>query len=344
MKPLRVLVLCHPQLLPPATLEGYSEKEINVWKTEYDVITTLQESGHEVRAIGVQFELQPIRDAIVNWKPDIVFNLLDEFHGETLFCQNVAAFLELMRIPYTGCNSRGMVLAQGKDLSKKLLKYHRVPVPDFAVFPIGRKVKRPPKLDFPLIVKSLTEDASLGISQASVVDSDEKLEERVRFIHERIGTAAIAEQYIHGREIYVGVIGNADRYTVFPVWEVEFSKLAPGQLPIATERAKHDPVYQDKRGVLQGPADDLPQSLVTRIRSIVRRVCQTLELDGYARIDFRLAEDGTPYFIEANPNPEIASNEEFAQAALHDGVEYGELLDRILMLGIRRAGAEAEAA
>lgn len=343
MKPQRVLVLCHPQLLPPATLAGYSDKEILVFKTEYDVVSTLQKSGHEVRVLGVQFELQPIRDEIESWKPDIVFNLLDEFHGETLFCQNVAGFLELLKIPYTGCNSRGMVLAQGKDLSKKLLKYHRIPVPDFGVFPIGRKVKRPPKLVFPLIVKSLTEDSSLGISQASVVDSDEKLEERVRFIHERIGTAAIAEQYIHGREIYVGVVGN-ERLTVLPPWEVEFNNLAPGALPIATERAKHDPEYQDRRGVLQGAADDLSPTVLTRIRSIVKRICQTLELDGYARIDFRLTEEGVPYFIEANPNPEIASNEEFAQSALHDGIDYPELLDRILSLAIRRAGADAEAA
>ncbi len=340
MKSLRVLVLCHPQLLPPASLTGYSDKEILVFKTEYDVVSTLEKNGHEVRVLGVQFELQPIRDVIEEWKPDIVFNLLDEFHGETLYCQNVAAFLELLRIPYTGSNSRGMVLAQGKDLSKKLLKYHRIPVPDFAVFPIGRKVKRPPKLGFPLIVKSLVEDSSLGISQASVVYDDEGLAERVTFIHERIGTAAIAEQYIDGREIYVGVLGN-DRLTVLPPWEVEFSNLGPGQLPIATERAKHDPEYQDRRGVVQGAADDLSPTVVTRIRSIVKRVCQTLELDGYARIDFRLTADGTPYFIEANPNPEIASNEEFAQSAQHDGIEYSDLLNRILALGIRRAGVEA---
>ena len=341
MNKLRVLVLCHPQLLPPENSNGYSEKEALVWKTEYDVVTTLKKNGHDVRVLGVQYELQPIRDAIDEFAPDIVFNLLDEFHGETMYCQNVAAFLELLKIPFTGCNPRGMMLAQGKDLSKKLVKYHRIPAPQFAVFPMGRKVKRPPKLDFPLIVKSLIEDSSLGISQASVVYDDQAMEERVRFIHERIGTAAIAEQYIDGREIYVGVLGN-DRYSVLPIWEVEFSNLPPGAHAIATERAKHDIEYQERRGVLQGPADDLSPTVVARIRDIVKRICRTLELDGYARIDFRLTADGTPYFIEANPNPEIASNEEFAQAALHDGVSYGELINRILALGIKRAGAEAE--
>jgi D-alanine-D-alanine ligase len=340
MKSLRVLVLAHPELLPPASVENASEKEAYVWKTEYDVITTLTKSGHEVRPVGVQEDLSKLRDEIESWNPDIVFNLLEEFHGETLYAQNVVSVLELMRVPYTGCSPRGMMLAKGKDLSKKLLKYHRIPVPAFAVFPIGQKVRRPRQLGFPLIVKSLSEDASLGISQASVVETDEKLAERVAFIHERIRTAAIAEQYIDGREIYVGAYGN-DRMNVLPIWELEFSRLAAGQRPIATEKVKHNPDYQEKHGVLQGPAENLESGLVTKIRTLVRRICHTLELDGYARIDFRLTKEGVPYFIEANPNPEIASQEEFAQAALHDGLEYPDLLNRILALGMKRAGMDA---
>ena len=189
MKRLRVLVLMHPDLMPPDTLKGYTEQEINVWKTEYDVVTTLRANGHEVKPLGVQYELRPIRDAIESWKPHVVFNLLEQFHGEPTYDQNVASYLELLRMPYTGCNPRGLMLARGKDLSKKLMSYHRIPVPAFAVFPIDRKVKRPARLALPLIVKSVSEDASLGIAQASVVDSDEKLAERVAFIHERIGTA-----------------------------------------------------------------------------------------------------------------------------------------------------------
>jgi len=302
----------------------------------------LRASGHEVRALGVQTELTPIRDEVENWKPDIVFNLLEEFHGQTLYAQNVTSLLELLKVPYTGCNPRGLMLARGKDISKKLLKYHRIPVPAFGVFPMGRKVKRSRQLPFPLIVKSLSEDASLGISQASVVETDEALAERVLFIHEKIGTAAIAEQYIEGREIYVGVLGNDRRY-VLPIWELEFSKLAAGTRPIATEMVKHNPDYQERRGVMQGRAKDLAPPVEARIRKMVTRICETLELDGYSRIDFRLAADGTPYFIEANPNPEIASSQEFAQAALHDGVTYSDLLNRILALGIRRAGKEIDA-
>jgi D-alanine-D-alanine ligase len=335
-KRLRVLVLMHPDLMPPPSREGYSEKEAHAWKTEFDVVTTLREARHDVRAIGVQHELRPIRDEVRHWQPDVVFNLLEQFHGETTYDQNVASYLELLRVPYTGCNPRGLMLARGKALSKKLLAYHRIPVPTFAVFPMGRKVVRPKRLGFPLIVKSVSEDSSIGIAQASVVDSDEKLAERVGFVHERVGTDAIAEEYIEGRELYVGVLGNA-RLRVLPVWELEFGDLRAGQLRIATERVKHDPEYQERRGILQGPAEDLPPELATRIQQTAKRICRVLEVDGYARVDFRLSADGVPYFLEANPNPDVAASEEFAQAALHDGLSYPQLLNRILQLGIARA-------
>ncbi len=338
MKKLRVLVLVHPELVPPDSSKGYSEQEINEWKTEYDVVHTLRRGGHDVRPLGVHDELKPIRDEIENWKPDVVLTLLEQFRGEAIYDQNVASFLELMHVPYTGCNPRGLMLARGKDLSKTLLHYHRIPVPAFAVFPMRRKVSRPARLALPLIVKSLSEDGSYGISQASVVDSDAKLAERVGFIHERIGTPAIAEQYIEGREIYAGVIGN-ERLRVLPLWELEFGNMAQGDWPIATEKAKHDPDYQERRGILHGPAKNVAPELVARIQRIAKRIYRTLELDGYARIDFRLAADGTPYFLEANPNPEIAESQEFAAAARHDGIKYRDLLHRILALGMRRAAS-----
>jgi len=336
MKKLRVLVVLHPDQAPPESTKGYSEQEALAWKTGYDVLSTLRAAGHEVKILGVQDELKPIRDEIEDWKADIVFNLLEEFHGVATYDQNVASYLELLRIPYTGCNPRGLMLARGKDLSKKLLSYHRIPVPAFAVFPQKRKIKRPRRLELPLIVKSLSEDASLGISQASLVDSDEKLIERVAFIHERVGTAAIAEQYIEGRELYVGVLGN-DRLRVLPIWELEFGNLAPGSNRIATARAKFDVKYQERRGILQGPAEDLAPELASRIARLTKRICRTLELDGYSRIDFRLSEDGIPYFIEANPNPEIAKLDLFAEAAERDGLDYLSMLHRILGLGLQRA-------
>lgn len=342
MKRLRVLVLMHPDLIPPNSMKGYSEQEIDVWKTEYDVVSTLRAAGHEVKPLGVQDELKPIREEIDNWKPDIVFILLEEFQGQAVYDQNVASYLELMRVPYTGCGPRGLMLAREKDISKTLVHHHRIPVPAFHVFPMNSKVQRPARLALPLIVKSLSEDASLGISQASVVDSDEKLVERVAFIHERVGTPAIAEQYIEGREIYVGVLGN-DRLRVLPVWELRFDNLAEGSWPIATEKVKHDTDYQERRGILHGPAKNLEPEVRARIQNIAKRVYRTLKLDGYARVDFRLAADGTPYFIEANPNPEIAKSQEFAYAAKQAGLGYRALLNRILALGLKRAGLAAAA-
>jgi D-alanine-D-alanine ligase len=335
MKPLRVLLLTHPDLVPPASLKGLTEQDIHAFKTEYDVVSTLRGSGHEVTPLGVSDELRPIRDAVESFKPHVVFNLLEEFHGEAVYDHSVVSYLELLRVPYTGSNPRGLVLARGKDLSKKLVHYHRVPTPAFAVFPMGRKVKRPPRLRLPLIVKSLIEDASMGIAQASIVDSDDALAERVAFVHERIGTAAIAEQYIEGREIYVGVLGN-DRRRVLPIWELNFGDLAQGTRLIATEKVKHDVEYQERHGFSIGAAKGLPRPVIARINNMVKRICRTLDLEGYARIDFRLAPDGTPYFIEANPNPEIAKIEEFAKSALHDGLKYADLLNRIMALGMAR--------
>jgi len=338
MRPLRVLVLVDPALVPPDSTKGYSVEEINEWKTEYDVVSTLRAAGHEVRPFGVEDELKAVRDEIENFKPDVVFTLLEDFHGKVIYDQNVASFLELMQVPHTGCNPRGLILARGKDLSKTLVHYRRIATPTFAVYPKRRKIKRPARLALPLIVKSLSEDSSLGISQASVVDTDEKLAERVAFIHERIGTAAIVEQYIEGREIYVGVLGN-ERLRVLPVWELKFGSLAEGAWPIATEKVKHDPSYQERVGIVDGPAKDLAPELYSRIQRTAKRVYRALDLDGYARIDFRLSADGILYFIEANPNPEIAKSQEFATAAQHDGLAYPDLLQRILALGISRAKA-----
>lgn len=334
MKPLRVLALMHPQLVPPDSLEGKTPGEINTWKTEYDVVHCLRTIGHEVRVLGVQYELLPIRDAVEQMQPHVVFNLLEEFHGEVLFDQNVVSLLELLKVPYTGCNPRGMIISRGKALSKKLLAYHRIRVPDFAVFPIGRRTKRLARLKFPLIVKSLIEHSSVGISQASVVDSDEKLAERVRFVHERVGTDAIAEQFVEGREIYVSVLGN-ERLVALPAWELVAEKKPENAPLIATAKAKHDIEYQERHGIGIRAAE-LSAEQAAHLTHVSKRIYKILELTGYARIDFRLAADGQFYFLEANPNPEIAEREEFASAARAAGIGYPDLLQRIIRLGLRQ--------
>ena len=208
MRKLRVLVLMHDYLVPPADVTGI---DVNTapWRTEYDVVKTLRDDlEHDVHVLGVKDDLAGIRQANDEFKPHIAFNLMEAFHEVGTFDQNVVSYLELLRLSYTGCNPRGMLLARDKALSKKLLHYHRVLVPDFTVVPRGRKPKLSKKLTFPLIVKSLTQESSIGISQASVVDDEAKLVERVQFIHDSIDGDAIIEQFVEGRELYCGVIGN----------------------------------------------------------------------------------------------------------------------------------------
>ena len=332
MKPLRTLVVVHSSLVPPATLAGYTEKEISEWRTEYDVIGTLRQAGHSVQTLGVLDSLTELRTALVDGKPDVVFNLLEEFNGIVTYDQHVVAFLELMRQPYTGCNPRGLLLARDKVLCKQLLAFHRIPTPQFAVFRRGERFRLPRRLKFPLFVKSATEDASLGIAQASVVEDAARLRERVQFMHEQIGSDALVEEYIEGRELYVGVIGN-DRLSRLPVWEMQFGSL-PESLPaIATRKVKWDRAYQQRYGITTREAGDLSPLLLARIDRLARRIYRALHLSGYARIDFRLRADGGLYVLEANPNPNIEREEDFAAAAQAAGVGYAKLLDRIMRLG-----------
>jgi len=334
-KKLRVLALMHEDLIPPeqVTLKG-EELEAAAWKTEHDVMRTLTELGHEVRALGIGSELGPIRATIDEFKPHIAFNLVEGFADVATFDQNVVAYLELLKLPYTGCNSRGLLLARDKSIAKKLLSYHRIPVPGFVIFPRGRRVRRPRRMGFPLFVKSLTLDASIGISQASVVESDEKLEERVKVVHESTETGALVEQFIDGGELYVGVVGN-DRLEVLPIWELSFTKMPEEVRRIATERLKWSLKYQKKHGIVSEEARDLPDGVKDRIRDMCKRVYRNLMLSGYARIDLRLSETDGVHVIEANPNPQLSCDEDFAQSAMKTGIPYGDLIQRIMNLGLR---------
>jgi D-alanine-D-alanine ligase len=332
-KKLRVLALMQESLVPPDDVKGVDLTAAE-WKMEYDVVTTLRGLGHEVQPLGVGGNLADIRNAIADFKPHITFNLLEGFDDVATWDQNVVAYLELLKVPYTGCNSRGLLLGRDKAIAKKLLSYHRIPVADFVVAPRGRRFRRPKRLAFPLFVKSLTLDASIGISQASVVEDDGKLEERVGFVHESIGTDALVERYIEGRELYVGVLGN-ERLQVLPIWELYFKNLPEEVRKIATERLKWSLSYQKKHGIDSGEAKDLPAGMEDRIREVCKRVYRNLMLSGCARIDLRLTEAGQAYVVEANPNPQLAHDEDFAQSARKAGIDYPELLQRILNLGLR---------
>ncbi len=338
MKRLRTLVVMHSTLVPPDSLDGHSAKEIEEWRTEFDVVSTLKKSGHEVRCLGISDSLEELRKVITEWKPEIVFNLLEEFDGIVTYDQHVVAFLELLRQPYTGCNPRGLLLARDKPLCKQLLSFHRIPSPQFAVFRRGIKLRLPRKIKYPLFVKSTTEDASLGISQASIVTDKAQLKQRIQFVHDQVQTDALVEEYIEGRELYVGVMGN-DRLTRLPVWEMKFGSLSETSAGIATRRVKWDKKYQKKHGIDTYEAKDLSPTVLARLDKLSRRIYRCLGLSGCARIDYRMSADGQIYVIEANPNPNLAADEDFAQSAKAAGVAYPELLEKLLALG---AGYQAE--
>jgi D-alanine-D-alanine ligase len=332
MRKMRTLVVTHESLVPPESLEGHTEKEIEEWRTEYDVATSLRKSGHDVRCMGVLDSLTELRSAIADWKPEVVFNLLEEFNGIVTYDQHVVAFLELMRQPYTGCNPRGLLLSRDKSLCKQLLTFHRIPTPQFAVFPRGARIHLPRKLRFPLFVKSTVEDASLGIAQASVVEDGARLKERIEFVHEQVRSDALVEEFIEGRELYVGVMGN-DRLTRLPVWEMVFGSM-PESLPaIATRKVKWDKRYQAKYGITTRAAEDLPPAVLATLDKLSRRIYRVLGLSGYARMDFRVRPDGQVYVLEANANPNLEAAEDFAESARAAGVSYDELLEKIMGLG-----------
>ena len=333
MKKLRVLALMHDYMVPPEDVSNVDLATVE-WKTEYDVTSTLLDLGQELHVLGVKDDLGAIRQAIDDFKPEIAFNLMEAFHEVGAFDMNVVSYLELLRLSYTGCNPRGMVLSRDKALSKQLMSYHRIPVPDFAVFRRGLAIKRPRRLQFPLIVKSLTQEASIGIAQASVVDDEAKLRERVEFVHQSIGTDAIAERFIDGRELYVGVIGN-ERLQVFPVWEMQFSKMPEGIHRIATDRVKWSVKYQKKHGIQTSKAQDLPNGMAEAIQRVAKRVYRALNMSGYARMDVRLDAEGKFFVLEANANPQLAFGEDFAESAQLAGLPYEQLLQRILNVGLR---------
>jgi D-alanine-D-alanine ligase len=273
-----------------------------------------------------------------DFKPDIVFNLLEEFAGCDTHVPFVLGYLELAGQLYTGCNPRGMMVSCNKALTKKILRYHRIRAPEFVVVPLGKTMKLPPRIPYPLIVKSATSHGSVGIAQASVVTDEQKLTERVSFIHEQLMTDVIVEQYIEGRELYVGVMGNHRLHTM-PIWEIFFEKLTDGAPHIVTEKMKWDYDYQERTGVATRSAEALPAGSEKTIPNVCKRIYRALGQTGYARMDLRLMPDGKVYLLESNPNPQLAYGEDFAESAHAAGITYEKLLQRIVNLGLRSRGS-----
>jgi D-alanine-D-alanine ligase len=342
MRKLRVMMLVHWSLVPPDDLHDKSDPRMEKYRTEYDVKNALHTLGHEVRVLGIHDDIASIRQTVEEWQPHIAFNLLEDFAGVSAFDYYVVSFLEMMHMAYTGCNPRGLLLARDKALSKKILTYHRINVPDFMVFPLRKKIGRLRRLKFPMIVKSLMEEGSVGIAQASYVENEKDLRERVAIVHEKTQGDAIAEQYIAGRELYVTLLGNT-KLDVLPIRELVFGKPEAGAPRLATYKVKWDEKYRESHGIEYQFVRSLPNGLLERVGHLCKRVYRSLDMNGYGRIDLRLTEAGDMYVLEANPNPGIARDEDTALSAIRAGMRYEDFIQRLLNLGLSaRTGTEAE--
>lgn len=335
----RILVLVHIDLIPPKEIDKSIDISFEPWITEYHVIETLKELKYDVDVLGVYDELSVIREKVNDFKPHVIFNLLEEFDGNVLMDQHIVSFLELLKQNYTGCSPRGLMLSRDKSLTKKILTYHRIATPKFQAFrklteSKIKKIKLSKKLKFPLIVKCLNEDASLGISSGSVVKSHEKMIERITYLFEKFKADVIVEEFIPGKEVYVGVVGN-NRLEVLPMIELHFDNVEKPELEIYSERAKWSKKHRHKKGVRIAVSKQ-DEELEKKLIKLSKRVFQVLELDGIARIDYRIDDHGNPYVIEANPNPNLAKDDELAVSWIKTGKPYKELIKKLITLSLSR--------
>jgi D-alanine-D-alanine ligase len=310
------------------------ESSPEVPTTEYHVIAALRDLGHEVRVLGAVSDIETIVNTLTEQNPDIVFNLTESFHGDRRMDKNIAGLLEMLRIPFTGTGAMGLLLCRDKRLCKELLSLHKIRVPNFFSLPHGRKVRVAKTIRYPLVVKPALEDGSEGISNASLVNDDTELAERVRYMHQRWEQPAIAEEYIKGRELYVSILGNK-RLTVLPIRECLFESGGKDGPQLATYRVKWNAEYRRKWNITFGYAE-LESTIVRKISHICKRVYHVLHIQDYGRIDLRLRHDNQVVILEANPNPDLAYGEEVAEAAAKNGLSYEQFIDCILDHALHR--------
>lgn len=334
MKKSRILILFDTDDAPPLS-QDFSKQIESADEAEFDVARALISRGHDVQCLGFRDDLDQLVSRLRSSSCDVVFNLSERFRGKSDLDYTVTALLEMLGLPYTGASPEGLLLSRDKALTKKVLAYHGVLIPHFMVCPIGQPVQRPSDLRFPLIVKPLDEDASVGIAQASVVRDDDALRDRIAFIHDRIATDAIVEEFIPGRELYIGVLGN-ERPRSLPPIEMVFKNEPNVEGRIATFKAKWSVKYRESRGIENMVARDLSKSLLQRLSDVAIRTYRAAGLRDYGRIDVRLAHDEAIYVVEANPNPYLADGEDLAWAAEEAGYVYPDLLERIAEMAINR--------
>ena len=316
--------------------QAQMEREVAAWKVdepemEYQIAHALQERGHEVRLLGVCDDLQYLVRCLGEWKPDLVFNGAEAFRGNEALEYLLPGLLEAEGYRYTGAPPLALQMTRNKAISKKVLAYFGIQVPGFVSYRLHEKVEQHPGLRFPLFVKPLQTDGSAGIAQASLVQDMEALADRVAFIQDRFGQGAIAEEFVEGRELYVSVLGNDESLEILPIIEMVFdkSKTRPEER-IATQLAKWDEGYRDRKGIRNVIARPLSKSVRERIYQTCRTAYRALWLRDYARLDLRLSPDGQIWVLEANANPFISYGHDMANAAAKAGMEYNDFIQRIV--------------
>ena len=310
------------------------EQPPKVPSTEHHVIPTLRSLHYNVSVLGVSDDIATTLNALTEQKPNLVFNLTEQLGGDRQMDKNIAALLEMTRLPFTGTGPTGLMLCRDKRLCKQLLSLHRIRVPKFVNISPGRRFRPPKSLRFPLVVKPAFEDSSEGISNASLVTNESALMERVRFVHDGWEQPVTVEEYIEGREFYVGILGNK-KLTVLPIRECVFdSDQGEGPL-LATYRVKWNAEYRKKWNIRFDFAE-LDTPIISKIERICKKVCRLLQIRDYGRIDLRLTPDNELVILEVNPNPDVAYGEEVAEAAEKAGISYEKLIDRIVNLALRR--------
>ncbi len=302
--------------------------------TENDVYRALLANGYEVRLLGLFNDIRPLLEEIDEFRPDVVFNLVEVFANQTHLEKNVAALLEMIGIPYTGARADTLFICNNKALSKRILRFHRLRVPRFQVFYRRYRIWRPKTIKLPAIIKPLCEEASRGISQASVVDNDESFVDRIRFIHTNMNMDAIAEEYVEGRELYVGVMGIR-RLLVLPPREMKFGQLPEEEPRIATYKAKWDDQYRERWNIRSEFAGKLANGVWNQIQETCKRAYRALNVRSYLRFDIRVTPDNRVTIIEPNANPCIARIDEFAQSAEKIGLGYDCLIQRIVLMALK---------
>lgn len=326
----KILMLFDMPGLPPADGD-YSQVLVHPdWKDERDVHGALQELGYEVDLFGVYDDLKGLVHRLESQPSDTVFSLCESFSNERGLGPQIVSLLELAQVPFTGNPSAPLFLCRDKALAKKILRFHNILTPEFVVSRRLRPIRTLKDFPFPAIVKPLSLEGSEGISQESIVKDEEAAILRARFLHERLRADAIIEEYIPGRELYVGVLGNT-KLTIFPPREFVIENGEPS-FKVATFKAKWDDVYRRRHGIKNIKARNLSEETLESIKKTCREIYQLFQLRGYARMDLRLTDDGRLYFLEANPNPGIARSDDFAGSAKLGGMDYEELIDQIVRL------------